>query len=235
MMMNCLLLDDEKPALELLEDNVNKIPFLKVSALCRNPLEALNCLNEQKIDLLFTDIHMPLINGLDFLKLIPLKPIVIIVTAYEQYALESFDLDVVDYLVKPVPFSRFLRAAEKAKALYNSRINVLPHTEQDYFFVSSNYAQVKIIRSHIAYIEGLKDYVKINLEDGNVVVTRMGLADIQKKLGSQKFLRVHKSFIIAVDKIQSAQRMSVTITGKPIPVGQGYRDMLEAYVNSKSF
>jgi DNA-binding LytR/AlgR family response regulator len=232
MMMNCLLLDDEKPALELLEDNISKIPFLKVGGLCKNPIDALKCLNEQKIDLVFTDIHMPLVSGLDFLKLIPYKPIVIIVTAYEQYALEGFELDVVDYLVKPVPFSRFLRAVEKAKALFTSRES--SYNQEGYFFVSANYSQVKIIPTNILYIEGLKDYIKINMEDGGVVVTRMGLADIQKKLGNQRFLRVHKSFIISVDKIHSTQRMSIVIMGKSIPVGQGYRNILEDYVNSRS-
>ncbi|MBE9598364.1 LytTR family DNA-binding domain-containing protein [Pedobacter sp. MC2016-24] len=234
--MNCILVDDEKPALELLEDNVRQIPYLHVSACCRKPMQVLEVLKTQQIDLMFLDIHMPGLNGLELLRSLSNPPMVILVTAYAEHALDGFNLDVVDYLVKPVPFSRFLKAVQKAHELYQARHlqsrSIL--TEHDHVFVNANYSLVKIRIQDITFIEGMKDYVKINLVDGKPVMTRMGLRSIEEKLGTERFMRVHKSYIIALDKIESVQKAQLVTAGVEIPIGEGYRNSLQTYVADKN-
>jgi len=234
--MNCILVDDEKPALELLEDNVRQIPYLHVAACCRKPMQVLEVLKTQQIDLMFLDIHMPGLNGLELLRSLSNPPMVILVTAYAEHALDGFNLDVVDYLVKPVPFSRFLKAVQKAHELYQARHlqsrSIL--TEHDHVFVNANYSLVKIRIQDITFIEGMKDYVKINLVDGKPVMTRMGLRSIEEKLGTERFMRVHKSYIIALDKIESVQKAQLVTAGVEIPIGEGYRNSLQTYVADKN-
>jgi DNA-binding LytR/AlgR family response regulator len=234
--MNCILVDDEKPALELLEDNVRQIPYLHVSACCRKPMQVLEVLKTQQIDLMFLDIHMPGLNGLELLRSLSNPPMVILVTAYAEHALDGFNLDVVDYLVKPVPFSRLLKAVQKAHELYQAR-NLQSRsalTENDHVFVNANYSLVKIRIQDITFIEGMKDYVKINLVDGKPVMTRMGLRSIEEKLGTERFMRVHKSYIIALDKIESVQKAQLVTAGVEIPIGEGYRNSLQTYVADKN-
>lgn len=234
--MNCILIDDEKPALELLEDNVKQVPYLHVAACCRKPMQVLEVLKTQQIDLMFLDIHMPGLNGLELLRSLSNPPMVILVTAYAEHALDGFNLDVVDYLVKPVPFSRFLKAVQKAHELYQAR-HLQPRsalTEHDHVFVNANYSLVKIRIQDITFIEGMKDYVKINLVDGKPVMTRMGLRSIEEKLGSERFMRVHKSYVIALDKIESVQKAQLVMMGIEIPIGEGYRNSLQTYVADKN-
>lgn len=234
--MNCILVDDEKPALELLEDNVKRVPYLQVTACCRKPMQVLEVLKTQQIDLMFLDIHMPGLNGLELLRSLSNPPMVILVTAYAEHALDGFNLDVVDYLVKPVPFSRFLKAVQKAHELYQARY-LQPKVitiENDYVFVNANYALVKIRIQDITFIEGMKDYVKINLVDGKPVMTRMGLRSIEEKLGTERFMRVHKSYIIALDKIETVQKLQLMIQETEIPIGEAYRPVIQQYVRVKN-
>ena len=235
--MNCVLIDDEIPALELLEDNVKQIPYLNMIAACRNPLHALDIIKDTKIDLIFLDIQMPGLNGLEFLRSIKHPPLVILITAYAEHALDGFDLDVVDYLLKPVPFSRFLKATQKAREIFQMRITQQPNAVPpgDYVFINANYALVKVRIQDITFIEGLKDYVKINMADGKPVITRMGLKGIEEKLSSVRFMRVHKSYIIALDKIESVRKTHLMIGGTELPIGEGYRDNLQNYVNLKTY
>lgn len=235
--MNCLLVDDERPALQLLEDNVRQIPYLNIVASLRTPMQVLEVLAEKQIDLLFLDIQMPGISGLELLKSIENPPMVILVTAYAEHALDGFDLSVVDYLVKPVAFSRFLKAVEKARTLYRTR---QPHqkaflAEEDHFFVNSNYSLVKVKLSDITHIEGLKDYVKIHVAEGSPVVTRMGLKAVEEHLNSGRFMRVHRSYIISIDKIQSIQKTQLVIAGVEIPIGEAYRQALQHFIIKKNF
>ncbi len=234
--MNCILLDDERPALDLLEDNVKKIPYLNIIALCRNPMQAIEIMKEHPIDLMFLDVQMPILNGLELLRSLKRPPMVILVTAYEEHALAGFNLDVVDYLVKPVPFARFLKAVEKAYELYQARQLPFktPVIENDHVFVNANYSLIKISIRDITYIEGLKDYVRINLKDNKPIVTRMGLRGIEEKLHSEIFMRIHKSYIIALDKIESIQKTQLVIAGQEIPIGDTYRQSLQEYVNRKN-
>ncbi|MBW4888938.1 LytTR family DNA-binding domain-containing protein [Mucilaginibacter sp. HMF5004] len=234
--MNCILLDDERPALELLEDNVRKIPYLNIVASCRNPMEAIELLKETQVDLMFLDVQMPILNGLELLRSLKNPPMVILVTAFEEHALAGFDLDVVDYLVKPVPFARFLKAVEKAHELYQARQLYFkaPVIENDYVFVNANYSLVKIRIQDITYIEGLKDYVRINMTSGKLVTTRMGLKNIEDRLHSESFMRIHKSYIVALDKIESIQKTQLVIAGQELPIGDAYRQSFQAYVNGKN-
>lgn len=233
--MNCILVDDEKPALELLEDNAKQVPFLNVVTTCRNPLQVMGVLEKNNIDLIFMDIHMPEINGLELIASIKNPPMVILVTAYQEHALDGFNLDVVDYLLKPVPFNRFLKAANKAHELYQSKqFQKKSSPANDYVFVNANYSLVKVSIRDIAFIEGLKDYVRIHMVDGKSTVTRLGLKGLEERLGSNNFLRIHKSYIIALDKIESVQKSQVIVSGKEVPVGFGYRDLLQDYISQKN-
>ncbi len=225
--LRCIAVDDEPLALELLEDNIRQVPFLELVASSQNAFEAMDILHEQNADLIFLDIQMPGITGVQFLKSLQgpsSSPMVIFITAYEQYALEGFELDVVDYLLKPVSFERFLKAANKAFELFKLRQQT-PASEllSTHFFVNANYALVKIRYDEINYIEGLKDYVKIYLTSArHPVITRMTLKGIEQKLPSHEFMRVHKSYIVSLDKIQSVRNLKIHIGEAIIPVGEQY-------------
>lgn len=234
--MNCILIDDERPALDLLEDNLKQIPYLTILGTFRKPLQALEVLKTQEVDLIFLDIQMPGINGLDLLRSLSNPPMVILVTAYSEHALDGFNLDVVDYLVKPVPFSRLLKAVEKAHELFQLRQpqNRTVVAENDHVFVNANYSMVKIRIQDIMFIEGMKDYVRINIEGGKPVTTRMGLKNIEERLGTGRFMRVHKSYIIALDKIESLQKTQLLVAGTEIPIGEGYRNALQTYIADKN-
>ncbi|WP_428661161.1 LytR/AlgR family response regulator transcription factor [Runella sp.] len=225
--LRCIAVDDEPLALELLEDNIRQVPFLELAAGCQNAFEAMDILHEQNADLVFLDIQMPGITGVQFLKSLQgqsTSPMVIFITAYEQYALEGFELDVVDYLLKPVSFDRFLKAANKAFELFKLRQQTpSPELLSTHFFVNANYALVKIRYDEITYIEGLKDYVKIYLTSArHPVITRMTLKGIEQKLPTHEFMRVHKSYIVSLDKIQSVRNLKIHIGEAIIPVGEQY-------------
>lgn len=225
--IRCIAIDDEPLALELLEDNIRQIPFLELVASCHNAFEAMDVLHQGQVDLLFLDIQLPGITGIQFLKSLqtPVAPLVVFITAYEQFAVEGFELNVIDYLLKPVSFERFLKAANKAHDLQKLRQTAPTVEPPTHFFVNANYALVKIKFDEIMYIEGLKDYVKIYLNSAkHPVVTRMTLKGIEQKLPSQLFMRVHKSFIVSSDKIQSIRNLKIQIGESTIPVGEQYVD-----------
>lgn len=230
-MLNCIAIDDEPLALELLEDNISKVPFLKLVAACENPLQAMKILEEQKIDLVFLDIQMPGLTGLQFIQSLQQKPLFILITAYEKYALEGYSLDVVDYLVKPVSLDRFIKACHKARELFelravkNNNGNTEPST--DYFFVNVDYSLLKVMFSDIMWIESLKDYVKINLRSSSKpVITRMSMKLLEESLPQDRFLRVHKSFIISNEQVTAVRKNSIFIGTMEIPVGENYRDTI---------
>jgi DNA-binding LytR/AlgR family response regulator len=224
-MLNCIAIDDEKWVLDLLVDNIQKVPFLHLIGRCKNALEAADVLHREKIDLLFIDIQMPGLSGLQFLGSLPHPPMAIFVTAYKEYALEGFNLDAVDYLLKPVSFDRFLKACNKAHERYNLQQKPLPKdTAPDYFFVYVEYAQVKISIPDILYIEGMGDYVKIHLSSSTkAIMTRMNLKALEEKLSAHRFIRTHKSYIVPVGKITAVKRDLVCIGNLELPVSDGYR------------
>ena len=185
-MIRCIAIDDEPLALELLQDNISKLPYLQLVAACDNAMDAMQIMERQPVDLIFLDIQMPGLTGLQFIKSMTVKPMIILVTAYEKYALEGFDLAVTDYLVKPVPLERFVKACNKAKELFELRNSTKDNASPNYsgyFFVNVDYSLVKINFTDIIYIEGLKDYIKIHLHAAQrPVITRMAIKTIEEQL-----------------------------------------------------
>ena len=234
-MIKCIAVDDEPLALDLLEDNISKVPFLQLVAKCENAMEAMQALKEQAVDLIFLDIQMPGLTGLQFIQSMTQKPMIILITAYEKYALQGFNLDVVDYLVKPVSLDRFIKAANKAEELYelkNRKPEPIPAIEPEFFFVNVDYSLLKVVVADIIWIEGLKDYIKIHLQSSSKpVITRLTMKGIEEQLPSSKFIRIHKSFIVSIAFITSVRKNSVFIGPTELTVSESYQDNLKALIN----
>lgn len=233
-MMRCIIVDDEQLIRELLEDSIRQIPFLQLVKACKNSLEAIEVLQTEQIDLIFLDIQMPRLSGLQFLQSLNKPPLVILVTAYEKYALEGFNLNVVDYVLKPFGFDRFLKACNRANDLFrlqqNDKATMVEGPED--FFVNVEYTLVKIVVADIDYIEGLKDYIKIHLSTApKPVLTRMTIKAIEEKLPPPAFIRTHKSFLAAAGKISIVKRDFVCIGAKEVPVGELYKDNVSRILN----
>lgn len=231
-MLRCIAIDDEELALELLVDNISKVPFLQLVAGCNNPLEALRIMQEQQVDLVFIDIQMPGLNGLQFIQSSPQQCMFILITAYEKYALEGYNLKVVDYLLKPVELNRFIQACNKANELFLLRQKPKQESvQQDYFFVNVEYSLQKVDKSDITWIEGLKDYIKIHLKSSpKPIITRMSLKAVEEQLPMHLFVRIHKSFIVAVAAISSIRKSSVFIQEIELPISDHFRDKLFAVI-----
>jgi DNA-binding LytR/AlgR family response regulator len=230
-MIRCICIDDEPLALEMMVDFIKKVPFLNLVASCNNAFEAYEVLNINHIDLLFVDVEMPEINGVQFVKSLKNKPFIIFSTAYKKYAIEGFELDVIDFLVKPFSFDRFYKSVLKVKETYNLIHNSTPTTLKqlppDYIFVNADYSLVKVIIPEISFIEGLKDYIKIYLTgQQKPIVTRMSMKTIDERLNLLGFIRVHKSFIVNLGKISSIKKTRVMVEGTEIFIGDNYKDPL---------
>ncbi len=228
-MLNCIAVDDEKLVLDLLVDNIGKVPFLHLAGRCKNAMEAAELLHAENVDLIFLDIQMPGLNGLQFVGSLHNPPMVIFVTAYKEYAVEGFGLEAVDYLLKPVSFERFLKACNKAQDLFNLRKKpVQKDSPPDYFFVFVEYNQVKIMIPDILYIEGMKDYVKIYLSNTQrPVITKMSLKALEEKLAGHQFARTHKSYLLSTSKITAIKRDLVCIGAIELPLSDTYKPDLE--------
>ena len=234
-MMRCIAVDDESLALDLLEDNIHKVPFLTLVKRCKNAFEAHEVVMKENIDLMFLDIQMPGISGVQFLQSISNPPLVIFITAYEQFALQGFNLDVVDYLLKPTSFDRFLKAANKAHELFTLKNAAPSNSLSEYLFVNSEYNLVKINIRDIIYIEGLKDYIKIFIANATrPIITRLSMKSIEEKLPPDRFVRVHKSFIIAIDKIISIRKGKISINNVHVPISEHYKENLYRFIDPKN-
>ncbi len=225
--MNCIAVDDEPLALNLIEDFTKKIPFLNHVKSCKNAFEAIDVIQKEQIDLVFLDINMPDISGIELIKNIENKPLVIFTTAYSEYAVQGFELSAVDYLVKPFLFERFFKAVNKAYELYNLKnkkvvLGAENKTDEEYIFVKADYSSIKVCLKDILYLEGLKDYVKIHTKERKIL-TLITMKKIEERLPSSNFIRVHRSFIVAIDKIESIQRNRIIINEKWIPIGNSYK------------
>jgi len=236
-MIRCLAIDDETLALDLLEDNIRKVPFLELVNRCSSGFEAFSVLKEEQIDLIFLDIRMPDISGIQFLSTLRQKPLVIFTTAYENYALTGFDLDVIDYLLKPFSFERFLKAVNKARDFLALKDQAATKTENDvisladrFIFVKSDYKLVKVSLGEILYIEGLKDYIKIYMGP-RPVITQMSLKSMEEKLPASEFVRVHRSFIVNIRKIDFIERGNILIGTREIPISTNYREAFFSLIN----
>lgn len=241
MKLRCLAVDDESPARRLLEENIRQIPFLELAGTCKNAFEAMEALQREKIDLLFLDIQMPGMLGTKFLSSLRERPMVIFVTAYANYALESYDLDVIDYLMKPVSLERFTKAAYKALdyAVKSQPVSssAIPPTVSSpavpvSFFVNVEYSLVRIAVEEISHIEGMKDYVKIFLTSApKPVLTKSTLKAIEEKLPATGFMRVHKSYIVNLSKIESIRSRQIMIGKHEIPVSEAMMEELMRAIN----
>ena len=235
-MLKCVAIDDEELALELLEDNINKIPYLELVAKFSDPLKAIQFLHEENIDLVLLDIQMPGLTGLQFIKSFPKKCMYIFITAYEKYALEGYHLNVIDYLLKPVSLERFVQACTKALELYQlkNKSAIVPAGNQpSYLFINADYSLVKINFADVTWVEGLKDYIKIHLKSSNKpIVSKMSMKSIEEQLPSSVFLRIHKSYIVSKEYVTSLKKTSVFIENIELPVGDTYKEAVAEYVNN---
>ncbi len=225
--IQCIIVDDEPVAREILETHLAKIDKIKIVASCKNAIEAFNAINMYKVDLIFLDINMPEISGLSFAKSINQNSKVIFTTAYREYAVDGFDLQAVDYLLKPISFERLLQALNKylnenTPFQYSETVQI-EEEKSDYFFVRSDRKMIKISYAEILYIESLGDYLKIHLKDKSVV-TRETIANIETKLPQQDFIRTHRSFIVAKSAIDSFTSEFVEIGKKQIPISRSYKN-----------
>lgn len=238
-MMKCIVVDDEKLARDLLEDNIRRIPFLQLERTCKNALEAAGVLHAEPIDLIFLDIQMPGLNGLDFVRSLPNPPMVILISAYDRYALDGFDLNVVDYLVKPVAFERFLTACHKAQKLFTLKQTAARKAtppRDDFFFVNVEYGAIKVAVDDILYVEGMKDYIKIHVAStAKPVMTKMSMKVIEEKLSPHGFARIHKSFLVCVKRITSVKRDLLYVGSKELPVGDSYKENVKRILKNPAF
>ncbi|WP_207511021.1 LytR/AlgR family response regulator transcription factor [Longitalea luteola] len=229
-MMRCIAVDDEKWVLDLLVDNISRVPFLQLVGRCKNALEAIALLHREEVDLIFLDIQMPGLDGIQFVQSLQHPPMIIFVTAYKEYAWDGFELAAVDYLLKPVSFERFLKACNKAHELF--RLQQKPAASKelpDSFFVYVEYNQVKITITDIVYIESMKDYVKIHLTSvTKPVITKMSLKALEDKLLPYRLVRIHKSYIIAANKVTAVKRDLICLGNIELPLSESYRAGVEA-------
>lgn len=233
MKLRCLIVEDEPLARNLLAEYVKKVSNLELVETCSSPLQALEVLRNNAIDLMFLDIQMPEITGITLLKTLQKKPLVILTTAYSEYALESYDLDVVDYLLKPITFDRFLRAIEKASQRLSGPASgpetVAAEPERSFVFVKDGTKLVKVNFDDILYVEGLKDYVTI-VTKTQKIVSLQRLKALETQLPADKFIRVHYSYIIALKAIDSIHRSEVRIGSHVIPVSESYKTSFKEFI-----
>ncbi|WP_459212398.1 LytR/AlgR family response regulator transcription factor [Aquimarina rhabdastrellae] len=227
-MYKCLIIDDEKLARQLIVNHLDKIDDFEIIASCKSAIEATKILNTQHIDLLFLDVEMPVLLGTDFYKNLVQKPKVIFTTAYRDYAVEGFELNAVDYLVKPITFSRFLKGIEKFLTTQQHHINISHPTNslpnKEYIFVTEDRKQVKILFNDILYVESVKNYIKIKTPSKTHIV-KYSISSFEKILDA-RFLRVHRSYIINKDKITAYTKQDIELDSLEIPIGDSYRDKI---------
>jgi len=224
MKIKCIIIDDEPLAIKVIENHLKDFQNIELVATFNTAIAALPIIEENEIDVIFLDINMPKMSGLDFLRSLSTKPHIVITTAYREYAVESFDLDVLDYLVKPIPFGRFLKAITKITARINlekDKLNDVHFKEDPYIFLKVDKKQMKIKLNNILYIESLKDYIKVITISGDYLVHK-SMTCILEELPQENFLRIHRSFAIAINKITSIEGNSVEIVNRRIPIGRNY-------------
>jgi DNA-binding LytR/AlgR family response regulator len=235
--IRCLIVDDEELAVDIIAEYISRLDNLELAGTCSNAMEALQFINEQQVDLLFLDIQMPGLTGLELIRSMNTRPQVIFTTAYSEHALEGFELEALDYLVKPIPFERFIKAVNRYFKLHQQKEipqNNTDHSSNAFIFVKSEKMMVKIMLHEINYIESIRNYVSIYLTDGREIVTMNTISNIEERVPETLFIRIHRSFIISIDKIESYMSGSVKIAGKNIPIGRNYKEAFRSIINDKS-
>jgi DNA-binding LytR/AlgR family response regulator len=238
--IRCLLIDDEPLAREILKQHISQVEALELSGICSNALEAISFLQEHQVDLLFLDIQMPQLLGTNFIRTLKKPPKVIFTTAYRKYALEGFELDAVDYILKPISFERFLKAVNKilqsdlasqnAAPMAKENVTELPNS---FLYFRVDRKMVKVLLNEILFIEGLKDYIKI-VTNSKIIVTKYVLSTLDQVLPSDEFLRIHKSFIIAINKIDSFNADCIEIAKHELPIGRLFKHDVNKVLNTSS-
>lgn len=233
--INCIIVDDEPLALDLLESYIKKTPFLHLVSRCTNAFEAIEQINNNPVDLIFLDIHMPELSGLEFSRTLSKEHRVIFTTAYEKYALEGFKVDALDYLLKPFNYEEFLKAANKAAEWFEKTKATANTPPLPYIYVKSEYKLIKINLDHILYIEGLKDYVKIfTVDKDKPVLTLMSLKLLEQQLPHEIFMRIHRSYIINLNYIEQVERNQVVIKNTRISIADIYKESFLRHIASRS-
>lgn len=235
MKLNCLIIDDEPLARKGLEEHVKEIDFLHCVASCENALKAASYLNEQKIDLIYLDIHMPKLSGIDFLKSLKHPPLTIITTAYSNYALEGYSLDIIDYLVKPITFERFLKASQKAFEFFQlkSRAENNSAPAVDYFFVRCDRKFEKVFFQDVSYVEGMQNYAVIHVADRKLI-TYITLTSLESQLPKDRFLKVHKSYLISVPHVKAIEGDEIILEHARIPMSRTLREQVVQQIMGNS-
>lgn len=225
--IRCLLVDDEPPALELLEKYTSMIDQLEVVGKSYSAVKAFDQLKDKQVDLMFLDIQMPVLNGIDFIKTLKNPPAIILTTAYREYALDGYDLDVIDYLLKPIPFNRFLKAVDRYRERFSTNIQEKEQVsiKDDYIFFNVNRTHHKVILKDILYIESLKDYVRIHTTKGRLVV-KGNIGTTMKQMPPNRFIRIHRSYAIALSRVRAYNQSEVEINDISLPIGASYREDL---------
>ncbi|MFT3740376.1 MAG: LytTR family DNA-binding domain-containing protein [Breznakibacter sp.] len=221
--IRCIALDDEPLALTILREYTEKIPYLQLLGTYTNPAEAAKAIMYERPDLLFLDIQMPDIKGIDFARSLLYKPMVVFTTAYADYAVDAFNVDAIDYLMKPIPFDRFLQAVNKALRIINPDRHEAPLPEKEFIFIKSGYKSVKINIDDISYVEGLKEYVTIHA-GGHKYVKLDTLKNLEQQLSRGRFVRIHKSYIVNVQKVKSFFGNTIELDSVQLPIGRAYKD-----------
>ena len=237
--ITCMIVDDEPMAVNLVESYVEKTPYLTLKKKCNSAIEAMQFLNTEQVDLLFLDIQMPDLTGLEFSKMLPKHSRVIFTTAFDQYALEGFKVEALDYLLKPFDYAEFLTAANKALEWFslvkgNTQSSVVSE-EKEFLFVKSEYKQLRIKLADVQYFEGLKDYIKIWIKDNpKPILTLMSLKSLEEELPNSNFMRVHRSFIVSLKYVEVIERSQIIITKHRITVSEQYKSRFLDYINDNS-
>jgi DNA-binding LytR/AlgR family response regulator len=237
MKIRCLLVDDEPPALKVLQSHISNINGLEVVAMCKNALEAMDVLQEKTIDLIFLDIKMPKLLGIDFLRNLSSPPKVIFVTAYRDYAVEGYELDAVDYLVKPVSFERFLKAISKVKKIMGHEVAIQAEeykaNPEAFVYLKVDKSMQKVFINEILYIESWKDYVKVFFTNDKNILVKQSISSMENLLAEHSFLRVHRSYMISMNKISGYNSLSVQLDTKEIPIGRLYKQNVMEAIQSR--
>jgi DNA-binding LytR/AlgR family response regulator len=234
--VKCLVLDDEPLARELIETHIKEIKTLQHVASCDTAMKGFEVLKTKKIDLIFLDIQMPVLTGFDFLKSLHHPPKVIITTAFRDYAIDGYELDVVDYLLKPITFQRFLRAIEKYDHLVSpstTHSNQGSEIQKDFVYLKSNKKNYKVYTSDILFIESLRDYIEVHTSKGKLII-KQPISEIENILSEKNFLRIHRSYLINVEKISAFTSTDVEIDEKELPIGSSYRQQVSSILNFRS-
>jgi two-component system LytT family response regulator len=237
--MKCIIIDDEPLAVDLLKDFVSKVESLELVNTFNNAIDAISAINKTEVDLIFLDIEMPHFTGIDFIKAIDKKPMIIFTTAYSNYAVEGFDFGAVDYLIKPIPFNRFLKAVVRAQHIFtpaepiqnSNPPNIATEESNNFMFVRAEYENIKINYADILFVEGLKDYVKIYTADGKYVLTLMSLIKLENSLSHKGFSRIHRSYIVNLAHIKSIQKNKVLIVDRRLPISESYKAAFFSKIN----